>query len=68
MNVPTAALDSVLAQLPSLTSPTVSHLSDKDWAAIEVIADESAVRRMIPSLRKAGARGIIEYPLNKVID
>lgn len=54
--------------LPSLNSPTVSPLSDKTWCALEVIIDESEVKRLIPALRKAGARGIIEYPLNKVID
>jgi ATP phosphoribosyltransferase len=68
MNVPVDSLKAILKTLPSLTSPTVSHLSDQKWAAIEIIADESEVKRLIPLLRKAGARGIIEYPLNKVID
>jgi len=68
MNVPQARLEEVVALLPSLTSPTVSHLAASEWVAIEIIAEESEVKRLIPSLRRAGARGIIEYPLNKVID
>ena len=68
MNVPKAVLEAVTALLPSLTSPTISHLADPDWVALEVIADEAGVKRMLPMLRRAGARGIIEYPLNKVID
>lgn len=68
MNVPKKALGDIEKLLPALTSPTISHLADMDWVAIEVIADESDVKQIIPALRRAGARGIIEYPLNKVID
>ncbi|MCL5271421.1 MAG: ATP phosphoribosyltransferase [bacterium] len=68
MNVPKAVLEAVTRILPALTSPTISHLADPDWVAVEIIAAESAVKKMIPELRRAGARGIIEYPLNKVID
>ena len=68
LNAEKATLDAVLAILPSITSPTVSHLSDPNWVALEVIIEESQVKQIIPALRRAGCRGIIEYPLNKVID
>jgi len=67
MNVPTKKLKEVTGILPSLHTPTVSNLSDKDWVAIEVILDEKVVRDIIPNLKRAGAQGIVEYPLNKVI-
>lgn len=67
MNVPKAKLNNVTNQLPSLHTPTISSQSDPDWVAIEVIIDEHIVRDIIPKLKKAGAEGIIEYPLNKVI-
>ncbi|HOR27079.1 MAG TPA: ATP phosphoribosyltransferase [Candidatus Sumerlaeota bacterium] len=68
MNVPKRNLEQVTRILPALTSPTISHLADSDWVAIEIITEEAEVKRIIPALRRAGARGIIEYPLNKVID
>jgi len=67
MNVPRAKLEKVLKILPSLQTPTVSSLSDNDWVALEVIMDEKTVRDIIPDLKRAGAQGIVEYPLNKVI-
>jgi len=67
MNVPKAKLGIVTDILPSLHTPTVSNLSDSGWVALEVIIDEQIVRDIIPSLRRAGAQGIVEYPLNKVI-
>ncbi len=67
MNVPRKQLDIVICILPSLHTPTISGLSDSEWVAIEVIIDEQVVRDIIPSLRRAGAQGIVEYPLNKVI-
>ena len=67
MNLPANKLDEIAAILPSLHNPTISHLKDKNWLALEVIIDEAKVRELIPILRKAGAEGIIEYPLNKVI-
>jgi ATP phosphoribosyltransferase len=67
MNVPKLKLVEVTAILPSLHTPTVSTLSDEEWVAIEVIMDESVVRDIIPDLKRAGAQGIVEYPLNKVI-
>ncbi|MCK9554685.1 ATP phosphoribosyltransferase [bacterium] len=68
MNVAESSIDKVIKTLPSITSPTVSHLNKKGWCALEVVVDEKIIRDLIPSLKKAGARGIIEYPLNKVID
>jgi ATP phosphoribosyltransferase len=67
MNVPKTQLDEVIGQLPSLHTPTISSQTDPDWVAIEVIADEFVVRDLVPKLKRAGATGIIEYPLNKVI-
>jgi ATP phosphoribosyltransferase len=68
MNVPRDQLDSVLALLPALQKPTISSLADNDWVDVNTILDESVVRHIIPRLKAAGARGIVEYPLNKVID
>jgi len=67
MNVPKTKLDQVSGQLPSLHTPTISNQVDPDWVAIEVIVDKQIVRDLIPKLKKAGAEGIVEYPLNKVI-
>ena len=67
LNVAAGALDAVTAILPSLKQPTISHLKDKDWFAIEVVVDEKTVRELMPRLKQAGACDIIEYPLNKVI-
>jgi ATP phosphoribosyltransferase len=67
MNVPRNKLDKVTKTLPSLHTPTISNLSDENWVAIEVIIDEKTVRDIIPNLKRAGAQGIVEYPLNKVI-
>ncbi|MDD3844758.1 MAG: ATP phosphoribosyltransferase [Syntrophorhabdaceae bacterium] len=67
MNIPRNKLGRVTEILPSLHTPTVSNLSDDKWVAIEVIIDEKVVRDIIPDLKRAGAQGIVEYPLNKVI-
>ncbi len=67
MNVPRARLDEVSQQLPSLHTPSISSQVDPDWVALEVVIDECIVRDLIPALKRAGATGIIEYPLNKVI-
>jgi ATP phosphoribosyltransferase len=67
MNVALENLKTVTGILPSLHTPTVSGLSDEGWVAIEVIMDEKVVRDIIPDLKRAGAQGIVEYPLNKVI-
>ncbi len=50
-----------------MNAPTISHLADPNWVALEVITDESEVKRLLPALRRAGAHGIIEYPLTKII-
>ena len=68
MNVKKADLSNVLKMLPALNKPTISELSDKRWADINTIVDEKTVRKLIPQLKKAGAQGIVEYPLNKVIE
>ncbi len=68
LNVPQAGLKQVLALLPALLRPTVSNLADDDWVAVNTIMDEAVVRHIIPRLKAAGARGIVEYPLSKVID
>lgn len=68
MNVERKNLDKLLSLLPALKKPTISDLSDNKWVAIETIIDEKIVREIIPSLKKAGAQGIVEYSLNKVID
>lgn len=67
MNVSEANLEAVLEVLPALRRPTLSPLSDKGWYAVETIIDERVARDLIPKLRRAGAEGIVEYPLNKVI-
>jgi len=67
MNVMAANLDAVVALLPSLHAPTVSHLYDRAWLAVETIVDADAVRELIPQLRAAGAEGILEYELRKMI-
>jgi len=67
MNVRKENLKKVIAKLPALKKPTISGLSDDGWFAIETVIDERVVRILIPELKRAGAQGIIEYPLNKVI-
>jgi ATP phosphoribosyltransferase len=67
MNVRKADLQTVLAVLPALQTPTISHLSDETWVAVNTILDESTVRTIIPRLKEAGAQGIVEYPLNKIV-
>jgi ATP phosphoribosyltransferase len=67
MNVPRAKLDELLKTLPALRNPTISPLAQTDWVAVETIIDEKVVHEIIPQLKAAGAEGIIEYPLNKVI-
>ncbi len=67
MNVSRENLDRVVILLPSLKAPTISSLHSEDWLAVETIVGGSIVRELIPLLKAAGAEGIIEYPLNKVI-
>jgi ATP phosphoribosyltransferase len=68
MNVPADRLKNVLSLLPALQKPTISSLADEQWVDVNTILDESVVRQIIPRLKAAGARGIVEYPLNKVIE
>ena len=67
LNVHRENLDAVLRTLPALKRPTVSHLSDENWMAVNTVLDEATVRTIIPLLKKAGAEGIVEYPLNKIV-
>ena len=67
MNLRKTDVDKVLQLIPALRKPTISHLADEQWIALETIIDEEIVRKIIPQLKRAGAEGIIEYPLNKVI-
>ena len=67
LNVRREDLSRVLGVLPALKKPTVSHLSDEQWLAVNTILDESTVRHIIPRLKEAGAQGIVEYPLNKIV-
>lgn len=67
MNVCDRDVEGVLSILPALQTPTVAPLSDGDWVAVDTVLDEEVVKDIIPSLKKMGATGIIEYPLNKII-
>ncbi len=67
MNVPQGSLKRLMSLLSAMHSPTISPLSDSGWYALEVVIDEKVVRDIIPKLKKAGATGIVEYQLNKVI-
>ncbi len=67
MNIARKNLDQLLQTLPALRNPTISHLSQEGWVAVETIIDEHVVRELIPALKAAGAEGIIEYPLNKIV-
>lgn len=67
MNVPLDMLDNVVEMLPSVTAPTVAKLYKQDWFSVETVISEHQVRDLVPKLKKAGAEGIVEYTLNKVI-
>ncbi len=67
LNVHKDNLPGVLAVLPALKRPTISHLSDEEWLAVNTILDETTVRDIIPRLKQAGGEGIVEYPLNKIV-
>jgi len=67
LNVHKDCLAKVLSVLPALKRPTISHLSDDEWLAVNTILDESTVRDIIPRLKQAGGQGIVEYPLNKIV-
>ncbi len=67
LNVHSKDLNAVLEALPALKKPTISRLSDEEWLAVHTILDENTVRSIIPKLKQAGAQGIVEYPLNKIV-
>ena len=67
MNVPRVKLDAVLQVLPALATPTISHLADENWVALNTVIEEHLVRELIPKLSEGGAQGIVEYPLNKIV-
>ena len=67
LNVEKDKLETIITSLPALQKPTVSALSDDNWVAVSTVLEERAVRELIPKLRAAGARGIVEYPLNKIV-
>ena len=67
LNVQRQHLQAAIAVLPALNSPTISEQSDPDWVAVNTILEETSVREVIPRLKAAGATGIVEYPLNKVV-
>jgi len=67
MNLPQSRVEDVIAILPSLNAPTVAHLYNSDWVSVETVVDSRLVRDLVPRLMDAGAQGIIEYSLNKVI-
>ncbi|MBF0174193.1 MAG: ATP phosphoribosyltransferase [Magnetococcales bacterium] len=67
MNVPASRLDTLMAILPSLTSPTVNPLLDHEWRAVETVVDRNLVRDLLPRLKEAGAIGILEFDLKKVV-
>lgn len=67
MNVRVKNLDNILKILPAMKNPTVSPLTDRLWVAVETIIDKKIAKNLIPQLKKLGAQGIVEYPLNKVI-
>ena len=67
MNVNRSNLDSILKILPAEKSPTISSLADSDYVAVEVVVEDKIERTLVPALKRAGASGIITYPLNKVI-
>jgi ATP phosphoribosyltransferase len=68
MNVPRRCLDAVLHLLPALGTPTVSNLADEKWVAINTVIEERIVTDLVPKLSEAGARAIVEYPLNKILE
>jgi ATP phosphoribosyltransferase len=68
MNVRRADLDAVLALLPALQTPTITSLADPEWVDVLTVLNETVVRVIVPKLKQAGARGIVEFPLNKVIE
>ncbi|MET0106475.1 MAG: ATP phosphoribosyltransferase [Sedimenticola sp.] len=67
MNIPASRLDEIVGVLPSLHAPTVNHLFDREWLALETVVDSGAVRELVPKLKEMGAEGILEYELRKMV-
>jgi len=67
MNIPEESLETLINELPSVTAPTVAQLYKQDWFSVETVISEHQVRDLVPMLRKLGAKGIVEYSLNKII-
>ena len=67
LNIERSKLDLVIAELPALRRPTISSLSDDDWIAVETVIEKKVSRELIPSLKRLGAEGIVEYSLNKIV-
>lgn len=68
LNVRKTDLDNIISKLPALEHPTISNLSNEEWLALNTIVDEHTVRELIPELKRLGACGIVEYPLNKIVE
>ena len=68
MNAPKTSLDKIIGIIPALRQATISQLAEEGWVALEVIVKEKIVRNLIPELKRAGAEGIFEYDINKLID
>lgn len=67
LNIEKSKLEDVLAELPALRRPTISPLTEKDWVALETVIEKKVSRELIPALKRSGAEGIVEYPLNKIV-
>ena len=67
LNLERSKLDAVLQAVPALRKPTVSSLSDESWVALETVVERELVRELIPALKRMGAEGIVEFPLNKIV-
>jgi ATP phosphoribosyltransferase len=67
LNLEKTKMDNILKDLPALRNPTISSLSDKSWVALETVIEKKVSRELIPALKRAGAEGIVEFPLNKLV-
>jgi len=67
LNLKKTKMDNILKDLPALRNPTISTLSDESWVALETVIEKKVSRELIPALKRAGAEGIVEFPLNKLV-
>jgi ATP phosphoribosyltransferase len=67
LNLEKTKMDNILKDLPALRNPTISSLSDTSWVALETVIEKKVSRELIPALKRAGAEGIVEFPLNKLV-